>query len=162
MGDKYSMRPENWPRNIRRTSKKLQRVELSCRDFEEVIDGAPDGALLFVDPPYFNADQDKFYSCIFGREEHYRLEDTLRRNSDRLMFFLTYDNIDAVRELYSWAKEIHCREWNYCINRTDDQKTGIKRKGERYKGRELFILNYQSKGHGSVDLGRQGLLPLTA
>lgn len=38
------------------------------------------------------------------------------------------------------------REWNYVINRTDDQKNGKKLedgyKRERYKGKELFIANY--------------------
>lgn len=144
-GDKFSMRPENWPRNIRRTSLKLQDVELSCKDFEIVIDKAPDGAFLFVDPPYFNADQDKFYSCVFTKEDHYRLRDTLFRNKKRLKFLLTYDNSRALWDIYEWVTEIHEKEWNYCINRTDDQKNGIKRKGERYKGREIFILNYESE-----------------
>ena len=47
-GDKYSMRPENWGRNIRRTSQKLQNVNITNLDFEEVISSAPDGAFLFV------------------------------------------------------------------------------------------------------------------
>ncbi|MBM4275111.1 MAG: DNA adenine methylase [Deltaproteobacteria bacterium] len=143
-GDKFSMRPENWPNNVLRASKKLQGVNLSCDDFEKIIDNAPDGAFLFVDPPYFNADQDKFYSCIFTKEDHYRLNDTLYRNKERLIFLLTYDNIKELIDIYHWVTEIHEKEWNYCINRTDDQKNGLKRKGERYKGRELFILNYRS------------------
>ena len=44
--------------------------------------------------------------------------------------------------------EIHDKEWNYTINRTDDQKNGKSKqdnfKGERYKGKEIFILNYSS------------------
>ena len=142
-GDKYSMRPENWPRNIRRTSLKLQGVKLLCQDFEAIIDNAPDGAFLFVDPPYFNADQDKFYTCIFKLDDHFRLRDTLYRNRTRLKYLLTYDNSKELRDLYEWATEIHEKEWNYTINRTDDQKNGIKRKGERYKGREIFIQNYK-------------------
>ena len=35
-GDKYSMRPENWPRNILRTSSKLQRVKLTSFDSPEL------------------------------------------------------------------------------------------------------------------------------
>lgn len=158
-GDKYSMRPENWPRNIRRTSKKLQGVELLCQDFEDVIDNAPDGALLFVDPPYFNADQDKFYTCIFSKEDHYRLRETLQRNNDRLKFFLTYDNSPETREMYDWAIEIHDREWNYCINRTDDQKNHVKRKGERYKGKEVFILNYSSEDINKINENSEETLP---
>ncbi len=151
-GDKYSMRPENWPRNVIRTSNKLKGVELLCEDFEKVVDASPDGAFLFVDPPYFNADQDKFYTCIFKREDHYRLRNCLKRNSQRLKFLLTYDNSPEVREFYHWAEEIHDKEWNYCINRTDDQKNHVQRKGERYKGKEIFILNYQSKSPLRLDL----------
>ena len=61
------MQPKNWARNILRTSEKLQNVVLTSLDFEEVIDNAPDGSLLFVDPPYFNADQDKFYQHFFDK-----------------------------------------------------------------------------------------------
>ena len=144
-GDKFSMRPENWPNNIRRTSQKLQGVKLSCKDFETVIDNVPDGTFLFIDPPYFNADQDKFYTCAFTKNDHIRLNNVLRRNNGRLSFLLTYDNSPEIRGLYDWATETHDKEWNYCISRTDDQKTKTARKGERYKGRELFILNYESE-----------------
>jgi len=143
-GDKYSMRPENWPRNIRRTSAKLQGVKLTSLDFERVIEEADSGAFLFVDPPYFNADQDKFYTHSFTGDDHYRLCNVLRKNSKRLKFLLTYDNSPEVRELYEWAVAILEKEWNYTINRTDDQKNGTNRKGNRYKGKELFILNYDS------------------
>jgi DNA adenine methylase len=151
-GDKYSMRPENWPRNIRRTSLKLQGVELLCKDFECIIDNAPNGAFLFVDPPYFNADQDKFYTCIFTSDDHFRLRDALYRNKDRLKLLITYDNIKDLRDLYDWATEIHEKEWNYTINRTDDQKNGIKRKGARYKGKELFIQNYKLRTMQQMNL----------
>ncbi len=143
-GDKFSMQPKNWPQNILRTSQKLQSVEITNLDFENVIDNAPDGALLFIDPPYFNADQDKFYQCYFSKDDHYRLAECLRRNNNRLRLFITYDNTPAIRELYSWMLEMHDKEWNYCIQRTDDQKNGSDKKGERYKGKELFILNYNS------------------
>ncbi len=144
-GDKYSMQPKNWAQNILRTSQKLQGVRLTNLDFENVIDNAPDDALLFLDPPYFNADQDKFYQHYFSKQDHYRLADCLRRNSERLRLFVTYDNIPEIKKLYSWMLELHDKEWNYCIQRTDDQKNGTRKKGERYKGKELFILNYESE-----------------
>lgn len=143
-GDKYSMQPKNWPANIQRTSKKLQDVKLTSLDFEVVIDNAPDGSFLFVDPPYFRADQDKFYNHAFSKDDHFRLCACLKRNANRVVFFLTYDNVDEIRALYHWVEEIHDREWNYCIQRTDDQRNGTNRKGERYKGKELFILSYKS------------------
>jgi DNA adenine methylase len=144
-GDKYSMQPKNWAQNIIRTSQKLQGVEITNTDFENVIDNAPDGALLFIDPPYFNADQDKFYQHYFAKQDHFRLADCLRRNNDRLRLFITYDNTPEIRTMYSWMNEMHDKEWNYCIQRTDDQKNGSDKKGERYKGKELFILNYNAE-----------------
>ena len=147
-GEKYSMRPENWGRNILRTSVKLQSVEITCSDFEQVIKAVPDGAFLFIDPPYFNADQEKFYAHSFSRDDHYRLVQLLKEHKDRVKFLLTYDNNAEVREMYEWATQIYDKEWNYTINRTDDQKNNQKKeqkyKGERYKGKEIFILNYNS------------------
>jgi len=147
-GEKYSMRPENWGRNILRTSEKLQNVKITCLDFEEVIKATPDGAFLFIDPPYFSADQDKFYTHSFLKDDHYRLCQILKENSHRIKFLLTYDNVSQIKELYEWTNNIHDKEWNYTISRTDDQKNGQMKKdnfkGERYKGKEVFILNYNS------------------
>lgn len=151
-GDKYSMRPENWPTNILRTSKKLENVELTSLDFEEVISKAVEGSFLFIDPPYYNADQDKFYTHYFQHNDHLRLERVLRKNSGRIRFLLTYDNIKEVRELYSWTNLIMDKEWNYTINRTDDQRNGTVNKGSRYKGQEVFILNYNPESQGRLIL----------
>jgi len=145
-GDKYSMQPKNWPRNILRTSEKLQGVELRCSDAIECIHSMPDGALLFIDAPYFNADQDKFYTCFFSREDHIRLCEAIKKEQHRLKMFITYDNCSEIREMYSFMPYMYDKEWNYCISRTDDQKQHkmLKdgHKGKRGKGRELFILNY--------------------
>lgn len=143
-GDKFSMQPKNWARNIYRTSQKLKDVKITCLDFELVIDNAPDNAFLFIDPPYFNADQDKFYQCFFSKFDHLRLEKCLKRNNHRLKYFVTYDNTTKIKEMYNWMSEMHDKEWNYCIQRTDDQKYRTNVKGERYKGKELFLLNYRS------------------
>jgi DNA adenine methylase len=61
---------------------------------------------------------------------------------NRLNFFITYDNVPEVRELYNWVNEMYDKEWNYCIQRTDDQTHQTTDKGQRYKGKELFIINY--------------------
>ncbi len=126
-GDKYSMQPRNWPAHLRRCSEKLQGVRITCEDFEQVIAQAPDNAFLFVDPPYFNADQDKFYTHSFTREDHYRLACVLQEHS---------------RRLYQWSRQILDRQWNYTINRTDDQTGKTTDKGKRYMGKEIFIMNY--------------------
>jgi len=153
-GDKFSMRPENWGNNITRTSLKLQNVKLTDYDFEKVLDELPENMDIFVfaDPPYFNADQDKFYAHSFIKNDHFRLQNALNKNSHKYNFLLTYDNSQEIWNLYNWANQIMEREWNYTINRTDDQKkngnanglNGDKIKGERYKGKEIFIVNYAS------------------
>ncbi len=148
-GRKYSMPPENWPRNIWRTSAKLQGVKFTSLDFEQVISETADGSFLFIDPPYFNADQDKFYTYSFVYEDHLRLARVLRKHHHRFCFLLTYDNTPEILELYNWALQINEKEWNYTLNRTDDQSKNGKQnlngkgeKGTRYKGKELFIINY--------------------
>lgn len=145
-GDKYSMRPENWPSHLRTTSEKLQNTQIYCLDFEELIGDLEDGYFLFIDPPYFKADQSKFYSCSFTIEDHYRLSEVLHKNQDRFSYLITYDNCDEIREMYDWCTSFQSQEWNYTINRTDDQKNGRKLENgyqsERYKGQEIFIANY--------------------
>ena len=167
-GDKYSMQPRNWPAHLRRCSEKMQGVCFSQQDFTEVIDSAPDGAFLFVDPPYFNADQDKFYTHSFTFADHERLATTLRRNSYRLKFLLTYDNCAEVRALYEWAFATLEREWNYTIGRTDDQRKATdavvprakEDKGKRSAGREVFILNYAQSFREPVVNAGSAQLPL--
>ena len=157
-GDGYSMPPKNWPPQLRRCSAKLQGVSLTCGDFSTAIEQAPDGAFLFIDPPYFNTDQDKFYPFGFMKADHLRLAAVLREHRSRLRFLLTYDDSPDVRELYGWAESILEKQWNYTINRTDDQKkkNGERqeeqpKKGKRYIGRELFILNTGPiSGHGDA------------
>jgi DNA adenine methylase len=151
-GDKFSMQPKNWPRAIRLASQKLQGVRLQNLDFEAVIDSLPDGAFAFVDPPYYSACQDKFYTEAFTQNDHFRLNRVLCRNMHRLRLFITYDNCDEIKEMYSRGYKRHDQEWNYCIARTDDQRrkpdnqqaeaAGAEKKGTRKKGKELFILNY--------------------
>lgn len=143
-GDKYSMQPKNWPTHLRRCSNKLQKIAITCGDFEQVIRQAPDGAFLFIDPPYFNADQDKFYSRSFKREDHHRLERLLYAHRHRIHFLLTYDNSPEIREMYHWSTAMLDKEWNYTINRTDDQTGKTTDKGKRYMGKEVFILNYDA------------------
>ena len=158
--EKHSMRPENWPPHLRTASDKLQGVELTSLDFEDVIDALPDGALAFVDPPYYAADQHKFYNHTFDAADHARLAACLRRSAGRIRFLLTYDDHPDVRRLYEWAGDMAGKQWFYAINRTDDQRRGAQLKdgfrGARSKGRELFIKNYPSPQGSLEGLGGCG------
>jgi DNA adenine methylase len=148
-GDKYSMRPENWGRQLLKNHLKLQDIKITCIDFEEVIKESysQENTFLFIDPPYFNADQQKFYVKSFTHDDHLRLSEILREVSPKINFLLTYDNSEEVKELYSWADNLDPEEWNYTISRTDDQKNKQKLKDgfsrSRGKGKEIFISNYK-------------------
>jgi DNA adenine methylase len=145
-GDRYSMRPENWASHLRTTSERLQNIDIYCLDFEDLINLLPSEFFLFIDPPYFNADRDKFYTVSFTQEDHERLCQLLKKNQHKFQFLITYDNSLEIREMYSWCISMQDTEWNYTISRTDDQKNGRKLKdgyqSQRYKGREIFIANY--------------------
>jgi len=147
-GDKYSMRPENWANHLINVSAKLQKVKILNLDFEDLFNKLDDNYFLFIDPPYFNADQDKFYNEIFTKEDHLRLVKVLKKNRNKFKFLLTYDNCEEIRELYSWTKNITEETWNYTISRTDDQKNEKRLsdgyKSKRKKGKELFISNYKT------------------
>ena len=147
-GAKYSMKPENWPPHLRTVSDKLQNVDLTSCDFEGIVDSSPAGSFVFVDPPYCNADHHKFYNCVFEKADHERLAACLERNTGRINFLLTYDDCPYIRNLYGWAQSIEAKQWNYAIQRTDDQKSKARKnhgtKGSRYKGQEIFVRNYQA------------------
>lgn len=145
-GDAFSLRPSGWGKRISECSNKLQNVNLTSEDFVDVIDKAPEGSFLFIDPPYYASDQSKFYTHSFTKDDHIRLAEVLKRNNQRLKFMLTYDDDKEVRDLYSWNSNIIEKAWTYTISRTDDQTKKSKRKGKRKLGTEIFVMNYKIRG----------------
>jgi DNA adenine methylase len=141
-----SMHPENWARRIRSASYKLKAVNLMNVDFETMLDAAPDGALVYADPPYFNAKQKGFYECSFGEEDHGRLARALKRHSNRLLFLVSYDDAPEIRSLYSWAAEFNNEHWAYTISRTDNRSEFETRPDTS----ELLIANYRSSAYAYV------------
>ena len=140
-----SMHPESWGTPIRQASRKLQGVEIKSLDFEEFIDTVETDFFLFVDPPYYHANK-RLYEHSFEIEDHVRLAECLKRNSNRINFLVTYDNSVEVKELYDWAEDILEREWTYMLSRTDDQRKDKFPRSPEEEGRkkvtEIFIKNY--------------------
>jgi DNA adenine methylase len=128
--------PKNWTQFVQAAGKKLENVKITNLDFEQVITAKKDGklVLMYLDPPYFHADQKRAYKKSFSQEDHFRLAKILK-NSEHL-FCLSYDDCEEIRNLYSWAK-IYQREWLY--------NTANKKGTKRQKGNELIITNYQVK-----------------
>ncbi len=133
--DGKSSPPENWGKFISSIQPKLQDVRFTTCDFADVINAPAENGrdvLLYLDPPYYHADQKRAYTKPFEMEDHLRLANLLK--STPYAFCLSYDNVEEVKELYSWAY-IYELEWLY-------NTANIK--GESRKtGKELIITNYK-------------------
>lgn len=131
--DGKSSPPQNWPAFIHAAQRKLLDVEITNCDFTEVIRRPAIGSrvLMYLDPPYFAADQKRAYTKSFLLDDHFRLQDELKRTKH--LFCLSYDDVPEIREMYSWAC-IHEAKWLY--------NTANKKGESRDLGNELIITNY--------------------
>lgn len=126
--------PANWKKFLQDSNKKLSGVIITNNDFEEVINAKAKGneVLMYLDPPYYNADQKRAYKKPFEVSDHIRLRDTLKKTTFK--FCLSYDDCIEVRELYNWAF-IHEKSWLY--------NTANINGSTRSMGNELVITNYE-------------------
>lgn len=132
--DGKSSPPKNWLQFIRDASNKLTDVKLTSLDFEDIIDSPSKGkkVLMYLDPPYYHADQKRAYTKPFAERDHLRLARLLKRT--KFLFCLSYDDCEEIRDLYSWAN-IHKLNWLY--------NTANKKGEQRKLGQEIVITNYQ-------------------
>lgn len=138
--------PKNWPAFIYSAQKKLSGVEITNSDFTDIIRRPAKGekVLMYLDPPYFAADQKRAYTKSFLLEDHLRLLEELKKTE--FLFCLSYDDVPEVREMYSWA-HIHEAKWLY---------NTANKKGEcRDLGNELIITNYEVSIPKQFDLFSQ-------
>lgn len=128
-----SVQPDKWPARIYEAGVKLEKdVHITSTHFKDVISAPSERSVwMFVDPPYFLADQKRAYSHYFTLEDHLDLEQSLRSTQHK--FCLTYDNCDQVKDLYHWAN-IHEIDWMY--------HTANSNVTTRKVGKELIITNY--------------------
>ena len=134
--------PENWHRFIKGANSKLNKVKLTSVDFSKLLLAPKVGKnlLMYLDPPYFLADQKRAYIKSFKLEDHLRLVEILRRLD--YAFLLSYDDCKEVRDLYSWAN-IYEQSWFYNTANSS---------GPRKIGRELFITNFKVRNLDQLTL----------
>jgi DNA adenine methylase len=130
--DDKSSPPHRWANMLYKAHEKLQDTEIYCKDFAEIIEESTmaKSVLIYLDPPYFEADQKRAYKNHFLIADHERLCKLLKKTP--YTFLLSYDDIPAIREMYSWAN-IYPLTWNYNTSNLN----GTSRK----LGRELLISN---------------------
>lgn len=133
--EKRSVPPERWHEKIIPCGEKLEDIKITNLDFEDVINADSLGkeTLLFVDPPYFAPPKKKHYRNGFDLKDHERLSSILKDSKHK--FFLTYDNVEGVQNLYKWAN-INEVKFTYRVDNSNVQL------GSRRLGFELVITNY--------------------
>lgn len=126
--------PPNWKKFIVDSNRKLKDVKITNLDFEDVINAKPKGkdVLMYLDPPYHNADQKRAYKKSFDVSDHIRLRDTLLKT--KFKFCLSYDDCAEIRKLYKWAN-IYEKAWLYNTANINGASRNI--------GNELIITNYE-------------------
>jgi len=136
---KRSLPPERWHERILPCGEKLENVRITSEDFSEVI-SAPSSTdspvLIFADPPYYSPPKRKHYRNGFSEEDHFRLMESLSKTNHK--FFLTYDDVPAVRSLYKWGN-IYPVKFFYRVDNSNIQK------GSRRLGFEIVVTNYEVK-----------------
>lgn len=126
--------PQNWANFINNAAKKLIATKITNLDFSDVINEKPigDKVLMYLDPPYFHADQKRAYKKPFQLSDHVRLSKELKKTN--YSFCLSYDDCPEIRELYSWAN-IYEKNWLYNTANLNGES--------RQNGNELIITNYK-------------------
>lgn len=128
-----SVQPDKWPSRIREAGEKLKNVKMTSLHYRELLLAEPvnKNLFIFLDPPYFSADQKRAYLHSFTEMDHIELLELLK--AAKYKFCLTYDNCDKIKSMYSWAN-IHEKNWMY--------HTANSKKTTRKIGKELIITNY--------------------
>ena len=127
--------PPNWSSFLKSASKKMKDVRITSLDFSDVITAPRSGkrVLMYLDPPYYGADQKRAYTKSFELEDHIRLCELLKQTEH--YFCLSYDNVKEVKDLYKWAN-VYEKSWLY--------NTANKQGEHRSLGQELIITNYEA------------------
>lgn len=85
----------NWHHLFRRLS-----VRITCRDFEVILQEAPESCVIYLDPPYY-VQGGALYKHAMTHDDHVRLATRLR--ACRARWTLSYDDCPTIRALYQWA-----------------------------------------------------------
>ncbi|MGI8500236.1 MAG: DNA adenine methylase [Hassallia sp.] len=112
----------------------LSGVNITCKDYEELLIKAGKKVFLFLDPPYFQAVKSKLYGVkgdLHTKFDHERFAYNLKKCEHR--WLLTYDDCPEIRKLFNFA-QITELEVQYGMNNYKQKNAA--------KGKELLIKNY--------------------
>jgi DNA adenine methylase len=118
---------EKLPELLENTHKRLERVQIECLPYEEILERFDRPTTLFyLDPPYWRR---KLYRHNLSENDFERLADRLK--AVRGKFVLSLNDVPEVRELFA----------DFQIQGVELHYTSQKAPGRRYK--ELLITNFK-------------------
>lgn len=118
---------ESLPELLENAHKRLERVQLECAPYEEVIDRFDRPTTLFyLDPPYFGR---KLYRHNLGEADFEKLAGQLKKTRGK--FILSLNDVPEVRKLFG----------DFHIQGVELHYTSQKEAGKRYK--EVLITNFK-------------------
>ena len=124
--------------------KELHGVRITNFDYSNLLDGNDENVFVFLDPPYYSAED----SALYGRngDKHKGFDhERLKRNLDGCChkWLMTYDDCGYIRNLY---KDYNVKEFEFSYGMRNAGG------GNDMKGKELLISNYDISDRKSVEL----------
>lgn len=119
--------PKSLPQLIENTHQRLQKVQIECLPYEEILKRYDrPRTFFFLDPPYWNR---KLYRFNFAEQDFISLEELLRQIRGK--FILSLNDVPEVRKLFRYFHLFEL-EFHYTVQQ---------QAGKRYK--ELLIANFK-------------------
>lgn len=104
-------------------------------DKYKLLEKSENNIFLYVDPPYYVANNTLYYKYVFTNEQHILLAELMKKMPSNVKFIISYDNVPEIKELYNGLFIENTNKYCYSMN-TSTVKT-IKPKSE------LLISNFK-------------------
>lgn len=112
-------------------AQKAQSAEFICASYQEVMEKAKSGSVIYCDPPYLSSNKSmgftSYYSNVFGFEEHQKLSALAENiaNENNVPVLISNHDINYTRELYKNAVHLYKAEMRRSISRAGEGRKKI-------------------------------------
>lgn len=89
-------------RRIERLAAEKHRIQVSCEDAMRVIERAPEGSFLYIDPPFVHK-APGLYTHAYQAEDHKKLANLLGSGKVKANWVVSYDQCDFIEGLYGFC-----------------------------------------------------------
>ena len=133
---------------IRSSSKILQGVRITNRDYWEVLEPQGQNTFVFLDPPYMSKSEAKLYGEHGRLHTNFNHEEFSKRiKKCKHKWLITYDDCSGVQKLYDFANAIELNKQGWQLQYGTNNGTENVKNKKATIGKELFIFNYPVKAN---------------